>query len=227
MKEWHDVLSKVDVFFGLSQKERETLLSKAQEQEVKRKQLLFSRNTPATSLYVITNGALKTIQDVNEDKRLLVDFLKPGDVLGEDGVLLAGEYETDAAPFDNSTVLAIPAAEVRKVMDSQPRLGKALAAMSAAKARSYRERLFAMTACPVPVRLAQTLHMLARAFGKKEKRGTMIALRVTHQDLADYIGASRETVSLFISRFRKEGLITMNVRRIIVPDFKALKRVGK
>jgi len=227
MKDWHKVLSKVDVFYGLSQKERETLLSKAQEQKLKWRQYLFHSNTPAKKLYVVTSGAFKTIQDGGEHKQLLVDFYKPGDVLGEEGVLLAGKHGTDAAPFDNSTVLAIPADEVRKVMDSQPRLGKALASLSAARARLYRERLWAMTSSPVPVRLAQTIHMLARTFGKKEKRGTMIALRVTHQDLADHIRAARETVSMLISRFRKEGLITMDVRRIIVPDFRALKKVGK
>lgn len=227
MKEWQEFVSRVDIFFGLSAKERETMLASARKLEIKRKDALFSSNTLANNLYLIARGTLKTVQGNSHEPRLLVDFIKPGEVLGEESVLLSGEHGVDAVSLEAASVLAISAENVKKVMSAQPRLGHALAALSASRARAYRERLYLMTATNVPVRLAQALSMLARRFGRRDKQGTSIALRITHQDLADYIGASRETVSLFLSRFRKEGLIKMNVRRIIVPDLKALKNVTK
>jgi len=227
IKEWHDLISRMDVFSGLSAKEREAFLSQAQEKEIKRKDVLISARSPASHLYVITAGAIKMVRSGNHGQSLLVDFLKTGDILGEESMLLSGEYELNAVPFDSVTVLCIPADNIRRILDGQPRLGRALSALCLSRARSYRERLYEMTAVPVPVRLARALHMLARRFGKRDRRGTMIALRVTHQDLADYIGAARETVTLFLSQFKKDGLITMNVRKIIVPDLKALKKVAR
>ena len=227
MKEWQEFIARVDVFFGLSAKERETLLAGASKMDVKRRAALFSANTLANNLYVITRGTMKTVQGNSHDQQLLVDFLKPGEVLGEESVLLSGEHGVEAVSLESASVLCFPADGVKKMLTSQPRLGHALAALAASRARAYRERLYLMTATPVPVRLAQCLSMLVRRFGRRDKQGTMIALRITHQDLADYVGASRETVSLFLSRFRKDGLIVMNVRRIIVPDLKALKKVTK
>ncbi|HUT52268.1 MAG TPA: Crp/Fnr family transcriptional regulator [bacterium] len=227
MKEWQEFISRVDVFFGLSGKEREALLAGARKQDVKRKETLFSADAIANHLYVITRGTMKTVRGNAHGQQLLVDFLKPGEVLGEESVLLSGEHGVDAVSFESASVLSFPADSVKKMLTSQPRLGHALASLAASRARAYRERLYLMTATPVPVRLAQALYMLARRFGRRDKQGTMIALRITHQDLADYVGASRETVSLFLSRFRKDGLIVMNVRRIIVPDLKALKKVTK
>lgn len=227
MSHWEELLSKVDVFFGLSTHEREALLGNAREIELKRKDTLYTSSTPATHLYVIDRGSIKTVNESDRDRRLLADFLGPGDVFGEEGLLLGGEYETDALPFDETAVLALPLPEIRRAMEQNARMSRAMAGLAAGRARAYRERLFEMAVEPVPARLGLALHMLARRFGRREKKGTVIALRVTHQDLADYIGASRETVSLFLARFRSEGLITMNVRRIVVPDMKRLKRASR
>jgi len=227
MKEWQEFLSQVDVFFGLSVKERESLLAAAGRQDVRRKEKLFSANSPAKNLYVITRGTFKTMVSNHDGQQLLLDFYRPHEVLGEEAILLSGEHGMDAVCFETATVLCFPVDTVKKVLSSQPRLGHALAALSATRARTYRERLFLAISAPVPARLALALYTLARRFGRRDKGGTLIAMRITHQDLADYIGASRETVSLFLSRFRRQGLITMNVRRIIVPDLKALKKMVK
>ncbi len=76
----------------------------------------------------------------------------------------------------------------------------------------------------VQERLALALITLARAFGRRDKHGTLINTRLTHQDLADYIGASRETVSLALGKMRKKKLIRMRVREFIVPEIKALRK---
>lgn len=227
IKQWHDVLSGVGVFSSLAVKERESFLARAKDKEIKRNELLICARTPATHLHIITHGAVKMVRTDNHNQCLLVDFKKPGDILGEESVFISGEYELDAVPFDTASVLSIPAENIKRILDTQPRLGRALAALSLSRARSYRERLYEMTAIPVPVRLARALYMLARGFGKRDRRGTLINLRITHQDLADYIGAARETVTLFLSQFKKDGLITVNVRKIIVPDLKALKKKAR
>jgi len=224
MKEWQDFISRADIFSGLTNKEKQQLLESARQKDLKRNDALFNASSPAESLCLIMRGSLKTMQGNSSHPKLLVDFMKKGDILGEESVLLSGEYDFDAIPFDSASVLCLPAENVKKILAAQPRLGNALAALAASRAREYRERLYLMSSAPVPERMALALFMLARRFGKKDKRGTMIDLRLTHQDLADYVGASRETVSMFLSGFRKKGLVAMNVRKFIIPDVKALKK---
>jgi len=226
MKQWRQTLSRVDLFSGLGDRDRAALLDGAEEQEAKKKDLLCTSNAPADRFFVLVNGAVKTMHRKDGSTTLLMDFIKPVDVIGEDAILLSGDYGLDAVPIENCTAICIPSENLKRVMDAQPRLARAMAARSAIRARAYRERLYQMAAIPVPVRLAGAIHHLARNFGKKEKNGTVISIKVTHQDFADYVGAARETVTLFLSRFRKQGLITMEVRKIIVPDMKRLKKAA-
>jgi CRP/FNR family transcriptional regulator, cyclic AMP receptor protein len=225
MNQWSDYINKIDIFSSLTDSERQGLLVSASERELKRPDVLFAGNAAATHLYVLTRGAVKLMRNGTDSQRLLVDFVKPGEVIGEECILISSHHDLSAVPLDSAGALCLPLENVKKTLEAQPRFARALATLCAGRARDLRERLFAMTTASVPARLGASLSDLARRFGKRDKRGILIPLRVTHQDLADHIGASRETVSLFISRFRRQGLITMNVRRIIVSDLKALKKI--
>ncbi|HEU5004756.1 MAG TPA: Crp/Fnr family transcriptional regulator [Candidatus Saccharimonadales bacterium] len=70
-------------------------------------------------------------------------------------------------------------------------------------------------------RLAHQLVYLAEAYGKQVKEGTQIDLQLTHQDLADILSLTRETISTNIIRLRKKGLIKTG-RRIIIPNLEKL-----
>jgi CRP-like cAMP-binding protein len=52
-------------------------------------------------------------------------------------------------------------------------------------------------------------------------------LKITHQDLSDYIAASRETVSLCLGAFKRKHLIQTQVRWLIIPDLKALRKIAE
>ena len=154
----------------------------------------------------------------------MLDFSGPGAVVGEDLVLLGLPRDYSAVSLDRGLALCVPGSNLLRLLERQPRLGPALAALSTFRARFYRERLEQMSSCVVPARLCLALHRLARTFGKRDRLGTMIALRLTHQDLADHIGASRETVTAVLCGLKREGLVAAHGRRLIVTDLKRLKR---
>jgi CRP/FNR family cyclic AMP-dependent transcriptional regulator len=60
----------------------------------------------------------------------------------------------------------------------------------------------------------------------EDARGTLVAIKITHQEMANLIGSTRETVSLTLSQFKKSGLITMDGRKVIVTDFDGLKALA-
>ncbi len=226
VQQWNAYLRRVDVFSGLSAKERRAILAGAFQKVVTRQESICESRSPADFLYALTRGPAKTLMGADGGRRLLVDFVKPGAILGEESVLTGGDYDIDAVPFDKCSVLCIPSENVVEALQSQPKLGRALAALSAARARALRERLFQVSTAPVATRVAGALYHLAKCFGKRSRNGTVIELRITHRDLADYVAASRETTTSVLSRFRKNGLIIMNVRKIVVPDMKELRKAA-
>jgi len=227
MDDREKIISKMDVFSGMAPREREALLGSLTEIKVSPKSPLFVRGTIADHAFVIARGQVKTLRSGPNGRRLLVDFFREGELIGEESVLFGGDYEVDAVSVSPSLALALPAATLRESLEANPRSGFALGALAASRARAYRERLCLMGTCPVRTRLLSVLYNLARRFGQRHQNGTMIGIKLTHQDLADYIGASRETVSHLLSELREKGTIANNVRRIVVPDMKALKKLSE
>ena len=72
-------------------------------------------------------------------------------------------------------------------------------------------------------KLAELLLTLAKDFGVEDVRGSLIAIKITHQEMANLIGSTRETVSLTLSQFRKKNLVAMQGRKVIVTDFDGLR----
>ena len=75
----------------------------------------------------------------------------------------------------------------------------------------------------VTSKLAELLLSLAEEYGVEDSRGTMVALKITHQELANLIGSTRETVSLTLSQFKRKKLICTDGRKVIISDAESLR----
>ena len=75
----------------------------------------------------------------------------------------------------------------------------------------------------VTSKLAELLLSLADQYGVDDARGTLVALKITHQELANLIGSTRETVSLTLSQFKKKSFITTEGRKVIISDPASLR----
>jgi CRP-like cAMP-binding protein len=78
----------------------------------------------------------------------------------------------------------------------------------------------------VNAKLADLLLGLGMEYGVEDARGTLVAIKITHQEMANLIGSTRETVSLTLSQFKRQGLITMEGRKIIITDYDGLKALA-
>ena len=72
-------------------------------------------------------------------------------------------------------------------------------------------------------KLAELLLRLGSEYGIDDSRGTLVALKITHQEMANLIGSTRETVSLTLSQFKRSGLIRTDGRKVILSDREALR----
>ena len=72
----------------------------------------------------------------------------------------------------------------------------------------------------------QCTHHVGRTLELMDGRGIVIALKITHQEMANLIGSTRETVSLTLSQFKRKGLIQNEGRRVILADREGLKALA-
>lgn len=219
-----EVIRQTPLFSVLNRKEIELLAQSATRASLTRKDTVYRPGSPMDAIYLIVNGGIKVSKTNENEVRVILDIYRPGEVIGEECLTNPGTHETEARPLDQATLIKLDAKALSRLLEENPRFAKACLELSHQRARFYREKLEELIFKEVSARLVSALLRLGRAFGRRDKQGILIAARITHQDLADYIGSSRETVSLALGQMRRKKLIKMNVRKFILPDLKALRK---
>jgi CRP-like cAMP-binding protein len=227
MIELSEALGKTFPFSVLSRKELELLGDDATVIDVKEGGSLFSPSSPSDAIFFVLEGGVKLSRNHSADRRLILEFFGPGELVLEASVLRDTVHGSEAVPAGEAKVSKISFKALRKLIESNPKFAQACLEMVTARLIDYRERLEAMVFQDVEARVASALLILARKFAKRDPKGALINVRVTHQDISEYIAASRETVSLTLGRFKRKRLIASQVRKLIIPDLKALRKIAE
>lgn len=181
---------------------------------------IFEEETPVASVYVLCHGRVKLFSTSRQGKTLILKIAQPGDVLGLGAVLSGSRYEVTAEAIEPSTVKMMSREDM---MNFLHRHGQASLHAAQAVSEEYRTAFFDARRLALSTSAASRLASLlldwgrAAARGKTEMRFTMA---LTHEDLANLIGTSRETVTRLLGRFKKDRFIQMKGSSILIlaPD---------
>jgi CRP-like cAMP-binding protein len=153
-------------------------------------------------------------------KEVTFEILEPGEIFGELEVLEGLPRETAAEALDDTLICVIRREDFDKYLEAHPNITVRLTKLIGLRLRRIQSRVEDLVFRDVPARLAHLLLELRKTDGVPD--GTSIRLRVklTHQEIANLIGCSRETVSTTLGQFREQGLIRMEGRSIAIlnPD---------
>jgi CRP-like cAMP-binding protein len=160
--------------------------------------MIFAPGDPDDQVYFLLEGTVRLYKIYGDYKEATLALLREGDVFGELGL--------EETSCQNSFAEAVTDARValKLISSFSERLRQSEAAIESVL---YRE---------VSTRLATLLSHLADRFGEPHGSGTLIRVRLTHQELANMIFSTREAVSKVMSEFQRAGLIEIRNRRIVV-----------
>ena len=170
---------------------------------------LFTENAPSQGVFVICSGQVKLSCTSREGRTLILKIAMPGDVLGLGAVISGSKYEVTAVAVQPVEVKSIRREEFLGFLKEhgQASLHAAKALSEEYKAAFFDARRLALSGSTAG-RLASVLMDWARteSCGKPELRLTMA---LTHEELANLVGCSRETMTRMLGRFKREKLISM------------------
>jgi CRP-like cAMP-binding protein len=121
--------------------------------------------------------------------------------------------------------LRIPRRRLEAAMVADGRLAVRLVAMLSKRVGDLERRMEAFLTRPVESRVADFLVEASRRHGIPDSRGVLIGVKFTHQEIASYVGSTRETVTLVLGDLKRRGLIGTDHRRVIVHESEALERL--
>jgi CRP/FNR family transcriptional regulator len=183
----------------LSDDELERLAPLLSERRFAAREMLFSTGEPAERVYLMLKGRVKVYQISDNGKEIILDVVGRGGVIGDMAIVENGERTATAQALEETVALAISWEDFAHVIQRSPQLGFAMAELMAHRLVNMQRNFANMVTKPVGARLADAL--------LERNAGGIIHLGLTHQELGQTIGTSRETVTALLGRFAHLGAI--------------------
>ena len=222
-KLWY--LKHIRLFDGISPSEMQEMERITRMEEVKKRQPFYLPGDPSSSVYLLKRGRVKLANTAASGKEVTFEILEPGEVFGELEVLEGLPRETAAEALDDAMICVIRREDFDKYLEMHPNITVKLTKLIGLRLRRIQSRIEDLVFRDVPARLAHLLLDLSKSDGVKDPQGIRLKAKLTHQEMANLIGCSRETVSTTLGQFRDDGLIQMDGRTITIVNEKGLSKL--
>ncbi len=221
-KFWH--LKQCDLFEQLSEGELSRLESHCRSRNVQRGSPIYLPAEMADSVLLLTRGRAKICNITDDGKQAILAFVEPGEMFGELAVLEAGRREEFAEAIETSTLILIPNDEMQRLMSRHPTVALGVTKLIGLRRRRIERRLKSLLFRSNRQRLVHLLLELAEQYGTPAPEGIGLGIKFSHQDLANVIGSTRETVTVLLGDLQAEGSLTLGRRKIVLTDAKRLAK---
>lgn len=214
-------LKLAPLFERASKATREALLLAADLDVAPAGSVIVAQGSAADALALLGRGRAR-VERATAGRSFPLGYRGPGDILGEGALGREKKHGETATAMEEAEVVKIPLGVLDELSASDPALGPAILGLLAARQREIEDRIESMLFRNVEGRLAEFLLAAAARWGVPVPQGTLISAPVTHLEIAQVIGSTRETVTLTLGALRREGLLDVAGRRLIVKDRDAL-----
>ncbi len=222
-KVWY--LSQINLLEDLPMEDLQMIDAMAPMSTIKKGTLIISPETENKNLYFLKRGRVRLFK-VNEDgKQLTIGLLGKGNIFGETETFSTGSRSAYVEAMDDALVCILGKKDFEALLMKRPQVALKMVSILTQKIRESEEMLENLAFRDVRYRLLYLLAKLAKRFGQAStdvaRPYTRLDLNLTHQELANMIGATRESVSMTLSHLANEGLVTTGRKEIAVDLRKA------
>ena len=168
-------------------------------------------------------GQVKIVLYAEDGRESMIAIMSPGDCLGELAVLDGEPRSATAVALEPATLWYLHRGEFLSSIKRHPDLAQKIITLLTRRLRQTDEQLGDLVFFDVFSRVAKRLLELAASHGRPTDSGTVISLSMTQQELANLVGASRESVNKALRLYRSQGYISVGKQRIVVHDLKGLR----
>lgn len=215
-------MKRVPMFNGLGDDSLAQVANITTEKIYSKKSIVFHEGDYGDTLYVIKSGRIKIAKVAIDGREKTLCILQPGDFFGEMAIFDNLPRSATAEALDNDVHLfAISKGDFERLVHEYPSISLRIMKDLTRRIRQINQQVEDLAFKDVHGRVASTLFSLL--VNEEKIRGQKLeSLRMTHQDLANMVGSSRETVTRALNRLQTEGSILISHQQITVLDRESL-----
>ena len=217
------LLAQVPLFSGLAPGELDGLTALIRRHRYEEGEVIFHEGDPGTALYVIEKGEVKIVLGSSEGKDVVLSLLGPGDFFGELALLDGEPRSADAVAKETSHLLILKRDDFLRFMIERPQVAVNLMAVLTRRLRRVDRLVHDAAFLDVRTRLIRALLELVQTRGRPGPQGVVIDSRLTQSDLANMVGATRESVNKWLRYYTQKDLLRHHRGQITLMDLKRLR----
>jgi CRP/FNR family transcriptional regulator len=218
------VVRQAALFAALDDEAAGALLGSMTRVELARGQVLFHEGDPGDRLYVIVEGKMKLGRTSSDGRENLLAVLGPGEMFGELSLFDPGPRNATATAVAESVLVGLGNEDLTVWLSGRPDVARHLLRALARRLRRTNEALADLVFSDVPGRVAKALLDLSERFGEPADDGVRVPHGLTQEELAQLVGASRETVNKALAEFAGRGWLRLEARAVVLHDVDRLRR---
>lgn len=214
-------LKEISFFAGMAPSVLARMEGQVYQREYGLRQVVYFPDDPCDFVYWVRKGRVRITRVSDDGRELSFRHAAPGDLFGEECVVNRPRRDNYAEALRPTLLCLMRAADFRQCVREEPVLSHRLAQYLCTRAIEAEQVLSEIVFCPVRRRVAAGLLRLWRREGGQAGS----TLQLTHQELANLIGSTRETTTATLHALRKEGIVELANRRVVIRDAAALEHV--
>jgi len=191
-----------------------------------RREMIYFPTEPGQSVLLLARGRVKIKVLAPDGRETILAFIEEGELFGELALLDAAPRNEFAEAVTAATVIAMAREDMLWLMGQHADLSLQITKLVGLRRRRIENRLSNILFRSTRERVVALLLELVDSHGERQKQGWVVRLPLSHQEIANLIGATRETVTLTLGRLQAEGLIQVRRRRLVVLSRRRLAEAG-
>jgi CRP/FNR family transcriptional regulator, cyclic AMP receptor protein len=219
-----DVLRRAPLFEALSEEDYSALRAGVSTVQLNRGERLFSEGDTGDKLYIILSGKIKLTKAAPDGRENLLSVHGPGEMFGELSLFDPIPRTSSATAVTNAELAGVAHEDLRSWLTTRPEVAMHLLQALARRLRRINEVKADLVFTDVPGRVAKALLDLAERFGVPTPAGIQVNHDLTQEELAQLVGASRETVNKALADFAARGWLQLAAKSVLLTDVDRLRK---
>ena len=221
-----EVLARTGLFQGVEPSGVSALTRQLHRVDFPRGHTLFVEGQPGDRLYIIVSGKVKIGRCSSDGRVNLLTIMGPSDMFGELSILDPGPRTSSATTITDLCAVSIDREALRAWMVERPEIAERLLRVLARRLRRTNDNVADLIFTDGPGRVAKQLLQLAQRFGTQEGGALRVTHDLTQKEIAQLVGASRETVNKALGDFAHRGWITLEGKSVLISSSEGLRQVS-
>lgn len=219
-----DALRGALLFSALDDEAAQALRASMTEHKVAKGEVVFAEGDPGDRLYVVMQGKVKLGSQADDGRENMFAVLGPGEMFGELSLFDPSPRQATAVALTDVTLLGLANESLQPWLTGRPEVAIGLLRALARRMRKTHYSLSDLVFTDVPGRVAKALIELAKKFGEHQDNGMRVNHDLTQEELAQLVGASRETVNKALADFAQRGWIVLEQKSVLILELDRLQR---